>query len=121
MVARCNNPDHKDFKHYGGRGISVCVRWQASFHNFIIDMGARPTPKHSLERRNNNLGYSPSNCVWATKSEQVRNMRTTKLTEAQIIEIRRRYAAGETQVGLAESFGVSQPWIGRIVRGEVWQ
>jgi len=78
MHARCTNANRPDYKNYGGRGISVCARW-SDFLNFLQDMGPKPTARHSLERKNNSVGYSPDNCVWATRSEQARNRRTTRM------------------------------------------
>jgi hypothetical protein len=75
MIARCTNPKNKRWTDYGGRGIVVCQRWRWSFAAFFKDMGKRPTPKHSLERNNNNRGYSPANCRWATNAEQSTNRR----------------------------------------------
>lgn len=80
MVQRCTNKKHPRYADYGGRGIVVCNRWlgNAGFVNFIADMGDRP-PNTSIERRNNNGNYEPSNCYWATKHEQARNTRTVRL------------------------------------------
>lgn len=75
MLARCLNPKHKAFKNYGARGITVCLRWQDSFENFWADMGGSYKKGLTLERVNNNRGYSKSNCRWATYSDQARNKR----------------------------------------------
>lgn len=80
MLMRCNNPNNADYRHYGGRGIQVCERWH-SFENFLEDMGCRPDLKHSLDRIDNNRGYSKDNCRWATKKEQSRNTRRSKTLE----------------------------------------
>lgn len=74
MRRRCIDPKDDSYKDYGGRGITVCRRWLNSYDNFFEDMGECP-PKHSLERMNNNKGYSPSNCKWATMKDQLNNQR----------------------------------------------
>ena len=75
MKNRCYRKSDKRYMDYGGRGISVCRSWVNSFSNFLKDVGPRPTGKHSLDRIDNNAGYSKSNCRWATKSEQSKNSR----------------------------------------------
>jgi hypothetical protein len=77
MLNRSRNPNALDFHNYGGRGIRVCARWQR-YENFLADMGRRP-PGTSLERCNNNRGYSPHNCYWATHRQQMSNTRRTVL------------------------------------------
>ena len=80
MLDRCYTPTCANYHNYGGRGITVCDRWrEGGFKVFISDMGPRPTPQHSIDRVDNNKGYSPENCRWATKKEQARNMRTNRL------------------------------------------
>lgn len=76
MRRRCQDPRRRDFQHYGGRGITVCQRWDESFHAFITDMGKKPDG-HSLERVNVNLPYCPENCIWLPKSRQMCNTRRT--------------------------------------------
>lgn len=73
MVARCTRPSHAKFADYGGRGITVCERWK-TFENFYADMGERPRG-HSLDRHDNDAGYSAENCSWATFREQRHNRR----------------------------------------------
>jgi hypothetical protein len=81
MRGRCNNPQHRAYESYGGRGITVCKRW-ARFENFTADMGLRPTPRHSLDRIDNDKGYAPSNCRWAMPKVQHYNKRNTRRLRA---------------------------------------
>lgn len=76
MVQRCTEPTHQVWAHYGGRGITVCERWR-KFENFLEDMGSTYQKGLVLDRINNNAGYSPQNCRWATPRENVRNGRNS--------------------------------------------
>jgi hypothetical protein len=78
MKTRCLNPNSTNYSKWGGRGITICDRWIDSFENFLRDMGNKPSPKHSLDRKDLNGNYEPLNCRWATKEEQMNNMSTNK-------------------------------------------
>lgn len=71
MWTRCTNPNVKSYKDYGGRGITICSRWER-FENFLADMGERPAGR-TLDRENVNGNYEPGNCRWATRKEQAMN------------------------------------------------
>lgn len=77
MKNRCGNPKNAAYKNYGGRGIRVCERWVLSFAAFLSDMGRCP-PGLTLDRRNNNGHYEPSNCRWASLSQQASNRRSSR-------------------------------------------
>jgi hypothetical protein len=81
MLSRCSNPNVINYERYGGRNITVCDRWLNSFENFYSDMGTRPSPEHSIERKENDKGYEPGNCYWATKAEQANNKRNNVFYE----------------------------------------
>jgi hypothetical protein len=82
MLNRCNNPNYKRHQDYGGRGITVCDRWNikmgGSFQNFLEDMGERPGKEYSIDRINNSEGYYKENCKWSTMKEQSNNRRKFK-------------------------------------------
>jgi hypothetical protein len=80
MIRRCTDPSAKTWKYYGGRGIRVCERWLTSFENFLVDMGPRPSQDHQIDRHpNNNGNYEPWNCRWATRLQNMKNTRRSRL------------------------------------------
>lgn len=78
IVQRCTNPLNHAWPRYGGRGITMCETWRNSFEAFFQDMGPRPSVDYSIDRIDNDKGYSPDNCRWATATEQIANSRTYK-------------------------------------------
>ena len=78
MKNRCTNKSNKDYKNYGGRGISVCIRWDISYENFLADMGQKPKG-FEIERIDNNGNYEPANCKWVSKKENANNRRTNRI------------------------------------------
>lgn len=83
MISRCENRKLRSWKNYGGRGISICPEWRASFEAFFAHAGIRPSARHSIDRFPNNDGdYEPGNVRWATMSEQLRNNRRSRRAEA---------------------------------------
>jgi len=81
MKWRCSNAACQAYPRYGGRGIEVCDPWKDSFEIFIADMGLRPSDEHSIDRIDVNGNYEPNNCRWATRQEQMCNIRTNRNVE----------------------------------------
>ena len=107
MKDRCFRKDSEEFNYYGGRGITVCDTWKLSFEKFLLDMGRRPSEKHSIDRINNDDGYYKENCRWATKSEQAENRRK--------IIYRRGHLVSSEFVGVCWS-NRAKKWIANIKR-----
>lgn len=76
MLHRCENPQRTKYAAHGGRGVTVCRRWH-KYENFLADMGPRESTALSIERRDNDKNYTPSNCYWADKKTQARNRRNS--------------------------------------------
>jgi hypothetical protein len=136
IKTRCFNATHDRYSDYGGAGITMCAGWRGSFPAFLSSVGPKPTPQHTLGRKDLAGHYScgvcpecvlhgwPVNCVWATKTEQNRarrpSTRSGKLTVEKAQAIRDRLATGATQKEVAVEFDVGRTLVGKIGRGEVW-
>jgi hypothetical protein len=94
MKARCLNPNHKAYPDYGGRGITICQEWVDSFNQFYRDMGSRPTDT-TLDRRDGNGNYEPSNCQWSTRDVQSWNRRKTKRNNSGYIGVSKETRGGK--------------------------
>lgn len=120
MIARCTSPSHVRWKRYGGRGIKVCKRW-LKFENFLADMGERPEGM-TLDRKDVDKDYAPSNCKWSTTKEQARNTSRTKLDEISAGQIRWLYVDGEYTVSqIAKAFEISYALTRRVTHGYIWR
>ena len=121
MRSRCNDPNNPKWPRYGGRGITICKRWDR-YEAFAEDMGPHPGKGWSIDRIDNNGAYEPTNCRWATQKTQQRNRTNTKLSLLTATEIRSRAASkkfyGRKQ--LAEEFGVSEATINQVVSRATW-
>lgn len=120
MRNRCNNSRADDFRHYGGRGIKVCERWN-SFPTFLKDLGTRPTPSHTLGRIDSELAYSPKNCRWETRLEQSRSRNYCRLSLEAAKEIRAAKQKGTFRVNdFMTKFNCGKTAIYSVLRGETW-
>lgn len=120
MRQRVKNPNHPDYKYYGGKGITICDRW-GKFSNFLEDMGI-PLKGLTLDRLDNSKGYSPTNCRWATKREQWENrtILVRKLDKFERQEIRRLYKTYRiAQQVLADIFRINQTHVSRVINNKI--
>ena len=118
MRNRCNNKNDWVYPRYGGRGITICKRWQ-SFDVFAADMYPHPGKGWTLDRINNNGAYRPSNCRWATRKTQASN-RNNQLSLSLIRAIHTAYAYGVRERDIILHSGVCSSQVSRIVRGLIW-
>lgn len=121
FINRCYNSHNNAFKNYGGRGITVCAEWRNSFEQFYADMGPRPAPHLTIERKNNNLGYSKENCVWGTNTDQSRNRRSVVLTLDLAREVRMVKVSGENISKWARDHGIKPAAAHRAASGRSWK
>lgn len=115
MKHRCYDPKTKYYSHYGGRGIKICDRWLNDFYEFERDMGKRPSPKHTIDRIDNDGNYEPSNCRWATRKEQSNNTRWNAYVMLNGKRIRTVEAAKELGITIGGLNWRRRHW-GRIVK-----
>lgn len=106
MRRRCNSPENPAYADYGGRGIKVCPEWD-KFPAFLRDMG-HPPPGHTLDRKENDQGYNPTNCRWATRKEQARNRRSSVFLTA--------FGKRQTLAGWAEEYRLRMPTLWKRLR-----
>lgn len=118
---RCSNPNDKHFARYGGRGIILCNKWQSPtvFHKWCMANGWKLGL--TIERKDNDKGYSPGNCCFIPSIKQAQNRSSTILTATQVNEIRKRWSDGEQQKSLAKEFGVSITNLWHIVHNHIWK
>ena len=119
MRSRCSNPRNRRFATYGARGISVCDRWRDSFANFLADMGPAPDGL-TLDRIDNDRGYEPNNCRWASRAEQARNKTITKLNAVSVALMRHMRKRGSTCLELAHAFGVTNRTVNDVTQRRTW-
>jgi len=119
MLERCRNPKNASWKNYGARGIRVCERWQV-LANFVADMGMRPDGM-TLDRKDANGNYEPSNCRWADSLTQQRTKRSVVCTEDFARRVRAGDFSGMTNKAVAALVGCDPSTISRIKSGEVWR
>ena len=120
MRERCESPGHPRYSRYGGRGITICERWQ-SFLLFLEDVGTRPGPEYDLDRIDDKAGYCKENCRWLHRRENSRRRECVKLTMEKAEEIRAKRILGQTQVSIAKEYGVSISAVRKVIRNEIWR
>lgn len=110
MKNRCYNTKNHSYCNYGGRGITICKRWlgKRGFWNFVKDMGEKPSGEYSIDRIDNDKGYSPKNCRWATNSMQQKNKRRVALKEDELTQTQVAKATGYSKERISQLLGISK-------------
>lgn len=101
MRLRCIDHKHAAWADYGGRGITVCPQWLENVERFVADMGAKPSPLHELDRKDNDKGYSPDNCRWVLRAVNCRNRRSN--TRIEVAGVTRTLAEWLEATGLSKT------------------
>lgn len=120
MISRCIYPSKVYYADYGGRGIRVCDRWMngegemSGYDCFVADMGEKPIGL-TIDRRDNNGNYEPSNCRWATQSEQMFNTRATKFTPIDRDNVISLHQGGMNRSAIARQVGMSRTYVCNII------
>lgn len=118
MLRRCETPHDPSYDRYGAMGVAVCERWH-DYDAFLADMGPKPDGT-VIDRIDNDRGYSPDNCRWATHKESSRNRRSTKLNHQATAVIRWARRAGKNISLVSRLYGINRPHAQRILDGKAW-
>lgn len=122
MIARCTRKTNPAFYLYGALGVKVHLPWQSSFETFLADMPVRPKGDYSIDRHpDRNGNYEPGNVRWATRAQQAHNLRTTKLTDALVHQIRKRLARKESRKSVAKDLQVSRSLVSLVGANKIWK
>jgi len=121
MINRCYNKNVDMYYNYGGRGITVCDEWDnfESFHQWATCNGYQNNL--TIDRKDNDKGYSPDNCKWSTQTEQQRNRRDNVLNMEKAIEVRRLRGIGERNIDIAKKFNISTSIASDVFHNKIWK
>ncbi len=120
MLARCYDANATGYKYYGGRGIKVCSEWRKSFIEFHRDMGDCPNGMQ-LDRIDNDGNYTPTNCKWSTRTEQMRNRSNTVLNDDIVVGMYAYRDMGKTMKEIAKLLGVSVSNVTSVLCTQQWK
>ena len=118
MKQRCSDQNCSSWKYYGGRGIKVCQEWVDDFPAFLAHIGKKPSPKHVLDRIDNDGDYRPGNVRWTDKFVSARNRRYVRLNSKSVRAI---LSSSRKEAELAKRYGISQTHVYRIRGGKTWR